>query len=160
LLGLSTFEEKLKPMQRTVKIFALITLLTFVQCQKSDHKHTESTGVAGNSPNQELYDEVIRVHDEVMPKMSDIYVLKQKLKTKMDSVSSDQKSEIESVILQLDSASNGMNVWMRQFDPKQDDMDADEARQYLESEMVKVKKVKEDMLKAIERAKNMEGITR
>ena len=33
--------------------------------------------------NQALYDEVMKVHDEVMPKMDDIYKLKQELKKQM-----------------------------------------------------------------------------
>jgi len=137
---------------------ALLVLLAWGCGQKShdheqghDHEHAEEGG-----PNQALYDEVMKVHDEVMPKMNDIYKLKQDLKKILDEskdLTEDKKKEIEATIANLDSASNGMMVWMRQFNPLPDSLGEEKAREYLENEMEKVKKVKEDILEAMEKAK-------
>ncbi|WP_276373054.1 hypothetical protein [Chryseolinea sp. H1M3-3] len=112
------------------------------------HSHSDEKGA-----NQQLYDEVMSVHDEVMPKMDDLYKLKEHLKKQVaDSpqMTEEKKKKIESAILQLDSASEGMMVWMRNFNPLPDSLGEEKARTYLEEQKVKVSKVKEDMLKAIE----------
>jgi hypothetical protein len=105
--------------------------------------------------NQELYDEVMEIHDEVMPKMDDLYkaktALTKRLKENPDLNESDKK-EIHAKIAQIDSASEGMMVWMRQFDPLPDSLGEDKAKAYLQSELVKVKKVREDILQALESA--------
>lgn len=128
--------------------YVIITLLLFAGCQKqsNDHEHTE------DSPNQALYDEVMGVHDEVMPKMNDIQKAKATLQTRLElpGISEAEKQEISSKITELDSASEGMMVWMRQFDPIADSVGVEKARTYLEGELVKVKKVREDILRALE----------
>jgi hypothetical protein len=109
--------------------------------------------------NQALYDEVMKVHDEVMPKMDDIYKLKQELKKQMadsSTLTTEKKKTIEATILKLDSASENMMVWMRNFNPLPDSLGEEKAREYLEDQKVKVEKVKEDMLQAIEEAGALE----
>jgi hypothetical protein len=106
--------------------------------------------------NQERYDEVMKVHDEVMPKMNDVHAAKMALKEKLANISdstSIEKTEIEAKIAKLDSASEGMMVWMRQFNPLPDSLGEDKAREYLEAEMVKVEKVRDDILQALEESK-------
>jgi hypothetical protein len=46
-----------------------------------------------------------------------------------------------------------MMVWMRKFNPLPDSLGEEKAREYLENEMEKIKKVREDVLAAIEKAK-------
>jgi hypothetical protein len=119
-----------------------------------EHGTDNSTEEGGN---QALYDEVMKVHDEVMPKMNDIYKMKEELKNQVANTPDlveEKKKEIEAAILKLDSASEGMMVWMRNFNPIPDSLGEEQAREYLENEMEKVKKVKEDVLEALERAKN------
>ena len=106
--------------------------------------------------NQALYDEVMKVHDEVMPKMDDIYKLKQELKKQMADSSTltiEKKKTIEATILTLDSASENMMVWMRNFNPLPDSLGEEKARAYLEEQQEKITKVKEEMLEAIDKAK-------
>jgi len=99
------------------------------------------------------------VHDEVMPKMNDMYKLKEGLKKQIANTPEmveEKKEEIESAIFKLDSASEGMMVWMRNFNPIPDSLGKDKARAYLEDQKEKVQKVKQEMLKAIEGAKALE----
>jgi hypothetical protein len=46
-----------------------------------------------------------------------------------------------------------MMIWMRQFNPIPDSLGEEKAREYLEDEMTKVKKVREDILQALEQSK-------
>jgi hypothetical protein len=106
--------------------------------------------------NQALYDEVMKVHDEVMPKMDDIYKLKQELKKQISDTPNlvdEKRKSIEATILKLDSASEAMMVWMRNFNPLPDSLGEEKARGYLEDQQEKIKKVKEEMLKTIDEAK-------
>ena len=67
----------------------------------------------------------------------------------------EKKKEIEATIAKLDSASEGMMTWMHEFKPEADSTASEEkVREYLEREMERVKKVKEDILEAIEKAKS------
>lgn len=119
-----------------------------------DHSSGDTTEAEGN---QALYDEVMKVHDEVMPKMNDIYKLKEELKNKIASTPemvAEKKKEIEETISKLDSASEGMMIWMRNFNPLPDSLGEEQAREYLENEMEKVKKVKDDILEALEKGQD------
>ena len=123
---------------------------------KSNDHHHDQHSHEEQSANQDLYDEVMKVHDEVMPKMDDIYKLKEQLKKQLEATPAlvdEKKRELETTILQLDSASEGMMVWMRNFNPIPDSLGEEKARKYLEEQKEKVDKVKQDMLQAIDDAK-------
>jgi hypothetical protein len=140
------------------KYLLLAALVVMWGCgQKSSSENHDHGGGhdAEEGGNQSLYDEVMKVHDEVMPKMNDIYKLKEQLKDKIANTPdmvAEKKQQIESTISRLDSASEGMMVWMRNFNPLPDSVGEQEARDYLESEMEKIKKVSEDVRKALEDA--------
>jgi hypothetical protein len=135
-------------------ILVLITA-TVVACKPKSEEKTEASEALETSPNEALYNEVMKVHDEVMPKMNDIYKYQQQLKEKLKApnLSAAEKEEINAVLSKLDSAGNGMMVWMRQFDPIPDSAGEEKARIYLEGEMEKVKRVREDIAQALEQAK-------
>ena len=81
--------------------------------------------------------------------------LKGQLKEKIANtpgMANEKKKEIEGVIVRLDSASEGMMVWMRKFNPLPDSLGEEQAKEYLEGEMEKIKKVREDVRKALEDA--------
>ena len=132
-----------------------LLLLLFAACQKNSHDHDHGAAhEVDSSKNQPLYEEVMSVHDEVMPKMNDLHKAKTALKTRLEmpGIGENEKQEITNKIARIDSASEGMMIWMRQFNPIPDSVGEDKAKAYLESELVKVKKVREDILKALETA--------
>lgn len=133
-------------------LIALVILL--VSCAKrSGEDHGEHAAEQG--PNQALYDEVMSVHDEVMPKMNDLYKAKATLAKQLredPGLSEDQKATISRKIARIDSASEEMMVWMRQFNPLPDSAGEDRAKAYLQEELTKVRKVREDILQALESA--------
>jgi hypothetical protein len=136
---------------------ALSLLVLLVDCNtKTDNGGDSHHG--HDSANQALYDEVMKVHDEVMPKMNDIYKLKEDLKKEIadaPGMVENKRKEIESAILQLDAASEAMMDWMRNFNPLPDSLGEENAREYLEEQKIKVDKVKEEMLRAIDEAKGL-----
>lgn len=114
-----------------------------------DHNHAEAGG------NQALYDEVMNIHDEVMPKMDDIHRKKTELKEKLANnpgLPQEEKDKANAMIAKLDSAGESMMVWMREFRPLPDSIGEDKAREYLEKELKRVKQVRKNMLKALDEA--------
>lgn len=137
-------------------LFLLLLLLT--ACGKSgehaSHDHEEGT-MDGDSPNQALYNQVMDVHDEVMPKMEDLYKLKKDLMEQIANTPDmvvERKQQLEKIISNLDSANAVMMDWMHKFNPLPDSVDQEKAREYLETEMENVKKVRDLMNETIEKA--------
>jgi hypothetical protein len=131
----------------------LLLVFVVVACgQKHDEQDIASRDEVGPRGNQALYDEVMDIHDEVMPKMNDLYKAKTVLQTRLElpGVNANERQETRQKIAEIDSASEGMMAWMRQFEPLSDSVGEDSARAYLEKELVKVKKVRKDILQALE----------
>lgn len=133
-------------------LLACALLTAGCQDKSADHHHTDDN--VEESPNKALYDEVMAVHDEVMPKMNDLYKAKTELRKQLGTpdLSEAEKQAIHKKIAQIEAADEGMMVWMRQFEPIPDSAGEKKAREYLESELIKVKKVKEDILQALQQA--------
>ncbi len=97
-----------------------------------------------------LFKEMMAIHDEVMPKMSDISKAKKELgkfAMSADSV------EVMEAIKQLDAADEAMMVWMDEFDAQyQTSLPKEKHISYLEDEKVRVNNVKSMMLTSIEKA--------
>lgn len=133
-----------------------LTCIAFIAAaacqQKSGELQDGSRDAEQNAPNQALYDQVMDIHDEVMPKMNDLYKRKTALKTRLElpGISETEKEDINQKIARIDSASERMMVWMRQFDPVPDSEGEEKARTYLEAELVKINKVREDILEALQ----------
>jgi protein involved in sex pheromone biosynthesis len=104
-----------------------------------------------------LKDEVMAVHDEVMPKMQDIMRLKKKARSKIDSLATDsvtnadQIESLETLITNLEEADEAMMNWMRSYRRDFEGTD-EEYVVYLQEEKESIAAVKEDMLAAIEEA--------
>jgi hypothetical protein len=139
--------------------FLFISLLLLSACggKGGDHTDHEDHGSDSddNNPNTALYNQVMDVHDEIMPKSDDIYRLKKEIQEKIAASPDmviDKKQQLEGVISNLDSASNAMMDWMHKFNPLPDSVDEEQARAYLESEMEKIKKVRDLTYDALEKA--------
>ena len=109
-------------------------------------------------PNQALYNQVMDIHDEIMPKMEDIYRLKKGFLEEIanaPAMPAEQKKNIEIMISALDSANNAMMDWMHHFNPKPDSTDQEAAREYLETEMERIKKVRDLTNETLDKAKKV-----
>ncbi|MBL7847384.1 MAG: hypothetical protein JNL40_07955 [Cyclobacteriaceae bacterium] len=132
-------------------LFTFFVLLILINCSNPSREGQASGSEDADSvsANQVLYDQVMDIHDEVMPKMEDIYSLKKKLQDQIQStptLTSEERQQLEKRIANLDSVGNMMMDWMHQFSPLPDSVGQEEAREYLESEMEKIRKVREAML--------------
>ncbi len=142
---------------KNLKGLIIIALFAMAACGKSgEHDHSQDDSATEEGPNQALYDQVMDVHDEVMPKMDEIMKLKRELQDKIANSPDmvlERKEQLEKVISNLDSASTSMMNWMHEFNPLPDSVDQERAREYLESEMERIRKVKVLTLESIDKAK-------
>lgn len=146
-----------------LRLLALISLIVLWSCGQKDHQHEghdHASDPVEESGNTALDREVMKIHDEAMAKMDEIQKLKFDLKKQLDegpALAAEKKAEMEQTIAKLDSAYDGMMNWMHQYKPIPDSAFGEEkAREYLESEMEKVKKVRQDIVDAIDEAKGNE----
>ncbi len=117
----------------------------------------------GVSEQEALKDEVIKIHDEVMPKMGELKSEEKRLLDLAkqylleDSVNNIGKAEkIKKAASNLEKAYDGMFVWMRQFKADLSEMEEEEAISYLNGQKEMVSEVNEDIKKALEEAKKIE----
>ena len=145
---------------KVVSKILLLGLIITISCNKSGKgEHAEENAPSGN-PNQALYEQVMDIHDEVMPKTDEIYKLKKELQdkiTKSPDMTADKKKELDMILLELDSADDSMMDWMHKFNPLPDTANQEKAREYLENEMEKIKKVRELINGSIDKAKTEVG---
>jgi hypothetical protein len=131
------------------KTIALLTLLAFTFTYCGQKKAEED-------PNKVLYNQVMDIHDEVMPSMDELYRLKKDLEEKIKNspdLVADKKQQMEQTVLLLDSASKSMMSWMREFSPEEYEKEAQ--RDYLEKELKRVQTVKDVMLKALDEGRKV-----
>jgi Mg2+ and Co2+ transporter CorA len=140
--------------------FLFISLLFLSACGGKGGEHTghgdQDSDSDDDNPNTALYNQVMDVHDEIMPKMEDLYKLKKDIQNQIANSPDmviEKKHQLERVISNLDSAANSMMDWMHKFNPLPDSVDQEQARAYLESEMDKIKKVRDITYDALEQAK-------
>ncbi|HEY9184923.1 MAG TPA: hypothetical protein VIM94_06345 [Salegentibacter sp.] len=113
---------------------------------------------------EENYDEVLRIHDEVMPKMGELNALSMRLKKKIDTTSNDLQKH-EEAIKDLENAHDFMMDWMHDFSdnyvrnqPALEELSEEEIKkknQGLEEEIEKVNQMKEAVNSSMENARNL-----
>jgi uncharacterized protein YoxC len=130
--------------------FTLMTLIWLMSC---DEKKKEAKDV--------LYDQVMEVHDEIMPKMGDIMKYKKQLKIKMEELAADPEMNAEKIekvkqaITELDNSHEDMMAWMREFNPDFEGMVTEEVMQYLNEQKVKIEQVGKETYAALNSAEEL-----
>jgi len=99
-----------------------------------------------------MHDEVMEVHDEVMPKISRIKKQQKQLKIKVGSeaYTPEQKSEMTMAINLLEKSEKAMFDWMKAFE-KPDYEQTETAAKYYESEMERITTVSQMMYKSMDK---------
>ena len=140
-------------MKKIIIVFTAILALTFISCKQE--KKEEST------PTQ--MQEVMAVHDEVMPKMSTINSLIKKLEVKIDTTETGIK--YEKAMQDLQAANKTMMDWMVGFGEKFDSDEimkgkalTDEKKKWLDEEEIKVNAMKEQINSSIKNAEILLGV--
>lgn len=107
---------------------------------------------------ENLHENIIAIHNEVMPKMETIAELSKKLKEKEVQLEgkAENKEDLASIkksINNLNDASKGMMNWMHGYNSQYDTLPIEISIKYLKEEKLKIEKVKAEMNKAIGEAK-------
>lgn len=124
------------------KILFLLPLLIFA-CQTPQKEEVDLKA---------LKEEVLDIHDEVMPKMSDLRRTRKGLMLQADSIKSIDSlraSVLLSASNDLDSANESMMNWMRNYEPEFSGTD-EEVLKYLTEQKESISTVREKMLEADE----------
>lgn len=103
-----------------------------------------------------LYDAVMNIHDDVMPKLADINKIKVSLVSRLKNnknIDSATKKVIDDLITQMNDANKSMFDWMHAFKQKGSDVSHDDYMKYLNEEKVKISEVKTKILNAIAEGK-------
>ena len=139
----------------SITLGLLFSLLILYACGNKSQDHTgHSADAATDDDNQVLYNQVMDIHDEIMPKTEEIYNISKKWKAAIKDVSSNEEKElIQRKIDRLDSVNKMMMDWMHEFKPLPDTTNEETARAYYETHLEKIKRVKEAMLLALEEEK-------
>ncbi|MEM9984979.1 MAG: hypothetical protein AAF804_07765 [Bacteroidota bacterium] len=120
---------------------------------------SSETTTDSSTPEAELSEKVMGIHDEAMARMGEIYQLSKGLESELDSLKKTKYTgrvqEIKAALSDLKEADQGMREWMRAYDPSAADPSAEGAMQYLEGEFDKIKRVQKAMDKSIAQAQQM-----
>ncbi|WP_258103767.1 hypothetical protein [Marinoscillum sp. MHG1-6] len=112
-----------------------------------------STGEKAEKP---LFDQVMDLHDEVMPKMGDLNKAKKALMAKAASAETDSaKQSLEMLANNIELANEAMMDWMRNFDPNFEGTE-EEVEEYLTKKKKGIEKVSEMMNNSL--AKGQEAL--
>ena len=127
-------------------ILCLLASMMFTCSDKKSESKQDELSV------QELRVEVMRVHDEVMPLMSEI----ERLTDKLESIeaSSIDSLEKEIMIKDLAEASDAMWDWMHKYEDASKEETEEEKRMHYQDELQKIERVAIQMKSSIENAKN------
>ncbi|PIQ46979.1 MAG: hypothetical protein COW03_17675 [Cytophagales bacterium CG12_big_fil_rev_8_21_14_0_65_40_12] len=125
------------------KFLPLLVLFLAFACAKKDN---------GDA----LVNEVLNIHDEVMPKMGELMSLRKKVLDKVEGSSS--PDELRDIALRLEEAQKGMMLWMNDWSKNsapfvKNETTQEEKMGYLNAEKERVTKVKDDINNSIAEAK-------
>ena len=145
-------------------VSAAIALLVFGACNNSDSnaQNERKDGFSNISKTKEdsLFHEVMESHDIGMARMSKITKYLTQIQKALDSINKQPAAKIDENYQQtlidlqedLNYAEYGMNTWMEEFKIDSAKENSEKRIQYLESEKIKVGKVKEAILESLQRA--------
>ena len=137
---------------KTTTTSILLSLFFIISCKEAK-KTEEATSTS-------QMEDVMAIHNEVMPKMGDIGKLVAKLKSKIDTTDTGQ--EYKKAMKDLQEANNSMMNWMHDFGDSFDSDEilngkelTDEKQELLKIEQKKIKEVKEKINASIKHAEEL-----
>jgi hypothetical protein len=130
---------------------------------ESDHKHPHDASASKDeqpkSATDSLYQSVIALHDEAMPKMGELMGYEKAALQKIDSLSKLKgaeaqiwKGRYQALHNQLQKAQAGMNTWMDQFEPDPQNLSPDSLIQYWNKQKTAAQAMRNDIFKALDSA--------
>ncbi|HMP29812.1 MAG TPA: hypothetical protein PKD85_09435 [Saprospiraceae bacterium] len=112
-----------------------------------------STSCNPDVPKSKLLEEqVMGIHDEVMPKMTDLQSAKKELELALANGADSTK--VFELLDQIDDADESMMVWMEEYQIPDEASSEEDKLTYLNLELSRINDVKNKMLKALEIVNN------
>lgn len=141
-------------MRNIEKLVIIAVFGMLAACGKSGKEMPVGEAITENT-NQVLYNKAMDIHDEVMPKMSNLMSLKRTLKDTLQTpgLTEAQRLDFESRVQLMDSAYKSMMDWMHGVYPPEDSTTGEDYRQYIEGKLESAKKMRTLILEAIEKGK-------
>lgn len=147
------------------RIFILLCFVSFAMSCKQESKTAEQNNASGSdhehlasgmdNSQPPLFNDIMKVHDEVMPKMKDIEDLKENLRMKIDTLelnvpNAKYTKDYKYALAELNRADDMMTDWMHNFKDGYDSVQAAAGKnEFLEMERAKIESVKIKMETAI-----------
>ena len=146
-----------------MNIFKILILcfgiFTIISCKKDskssgmDGQDQSKTGQVStiDSTQPALFNEIMAVHDEIIPQMNEIETLKQDIRMRMDSIDAQNdkaefRSQFRHALAELNRADNMMSDWMNNFKENYDTIKLESIKNsFLEAERAKIEGVKMTM---------------
>ena len=129
-------------MKRVLFLLVATSLFVSFSACKSEDKESET----------KLNQEIMKVHDEVMPKMGDLNRMKRQLNAYKDEVPDDNaamKDSLINAILVLSKTEDNMNDWMANYKYPNPDMKHEEMIKYLQGQQDTIKQINNDVFMSI-----------
>lgn len=130
---------------------ALIFFVFFAACGKSLSKEEKEAKIL-----EQQINEVMAIHDSVMPKTGEIFKLKKKLSNfesaLTDSIQLQKIYRCKNLLVEADEA---MMTWMHEFREADPMLSFQEKQQYYQEEKKRITDVKTKMLSSIDSAKTL-----
>lgn len=148
-------KNKTKFMKKMLSIHLLAVILLISACGGNVNTG-ESEASSSETAQAELQAEVMAIHDEVMPKMSEMNRIARNLRTYLEEhpdLPLEQKEPIEAAIASLDEAGEAMMDWMAAYGDLTrsfKEMEHDAIMQALEKEKEEISEVRDAMLSGME----------
>jgi len=128
----------------------IISLTILFACQSSNKEVVDLKA---------LKDEVFELHDEVMPMMGELRQVRKSLMLQADSIQEtnvERAAALTVVSDELNSANEGMMVWMRNFDPNFEGSD-EEILKYLTDQKTSIDEVNKNMKETLKKGQELLG---
>jgi hypothetical protein len=143
----------------------LLAATAFFSCQNagnaSGHEHH---GTQGGNADDSLYNQVMALHDEVMPKMGQLMGLQKRAQALADSLTAintpESKASAASMLKLKDllaEAEKGMDDWMVQFDADANQLTGEAKTAYFIDQRNKAAQMRDNILAALDSAKRITG---
>lgn len=143
---------------KNILMLLLVSSVLFTACknEKGATNSAETTATPNEKLQQKAWDEMMVIHDEVMPKMSDINRINNDLQTwavaNKEKMTSGDLERIAVGLKELTAADDGMMNWMnglQQLDGLRAELGHDAIMSYLNEQSEIITKVKDQMLSSI-----------
>lgn len=153
--------KTLFPIPTLLLVFLLVACGSSEQAKDKTDLYSDKEEIIpiDKDANDELFAEVMEIHDEVMPEMGSIRRTRKALLDKLENTSDEAVSKIlQEQADKLDESHEAMMGWMRQFDPTMGDSVSDSLYNiYLVDQKQKMIEVRDLMVNSLKEGKALLG---